>query len=254
MDNRNEIREFLVSRRARLTPEQAGVPTFAGQRRVPGLRRSEVAQLAGVSIEYYTGWSVGISPAFRRACWTPPPRRCNSRRRRESTCLIWHEQRVRPHGGETAPERASRSPAECPAHPRRDDRDTGFRTQPLGLTMPEEETQTGAQKIVGDFAPKLVSLTDDVLFADVWKRQELAPGHRSLIAAASFDHRWQHRTTASPPRHREAERPHRHRAQGSDHPPRLLRRLAQGNVRDHSRQGGLGWLTSDRVSGRAMPR
>lgn len=53
MDNRNEIREFLASRRARLTPEQAGVPTFAGQRRVPGLRRSEVAQLAGVSIEYY---------------------------------------------------------------------------------------------------------------------------------------------------------------------------------------------------------
>src|SRR5215217_9333328 len=53
VDNRNEIREFLASRRARLTPEQAGVPTFAGQRRVPGLRRSEVAQLAEVSIEYY---------------------------------------------------------------------------------------------------------------------------------------------------------------------------------------------------------
>jgi transcriptional regulator with XRE-family HTH domain len=53
VDNRNEVREFLASRRARLTPEQAGVPTFAGQRRVPGLRRSEVAQLAGVSIEYY---------------------------------------------------------------------------------------------------------------------------------------------------------------------------------------------------------
>jgi 4-carboxymuconolactone decarboxylase len=49
--------------------------------------------------------------------------------------------------------------------------------------MPEEETQTGAQKIIGDFAPKLVSLTDDVLFGDVWKRQELAPRDRSLITS-----------------------------------------------------------------------
>ena len=47
--------------------------------------------------------------------------------------------------------------------------------------MPEDETQTGAQKIIGDFAPKLVSLTDDELFGDVWKRQELRPG----IAASS---------------------------------------------------------------------
>lgn len=52
MDNRNEVREFLVSRRARLTPEQAGLPA-GGNRRVPGLRRVEVATLAGVSIEYY---------------------------------------------------------------------------------------------------------------------------------------------------------------------------------------------------------
>lgn len=52
MDNRGEVREFLMSRRAKLTPERAGVPT-AGQRRVAGLRRSEVAQLAGVSVEYY---------------------------------------------------------------------------------------------------------------------------------------------------------------------------------------------------------
>jgi hypothetical protein len=54
MDNRNEVREFLVSRRARLTPERAGLPVFGGQRRVPGLRRGEVAMLAGVSSEYYT--------------------------------------------------------------------------------------------------------------------------------------------------------------------------------------------------------
>ena len=53
MDNRTEVRDFLASRRARLSPEKAGLTTY-GARRVPGLRRAEVAQLAGVSIEYYT--------------------------------------------------------------------------------------------------------------------------------------------------------------------------------------------------------
>ena len=54
MDNRNEIREFLASRRARLSPEQAGLPAYGANRRVPGLRREEVAMLAGVSVDYYT--------------------------------------------------------------------------------------------------------------------------------------------------------------------------------------------------------
>jgi transcriptional regulator with XRE-family HTH domain len=53
MDNRIEVRDFLASRRARLSPEQARLTSY-GSRRVPGLRRAEVAQLAGVSIEYYT--------------------------------------------------------------------------------------------------------------------------------------------------------------------------------------------------------
>jgi transcriptional regulator with XRE-family HTH domain len=52
VDNRVEVREFLTSRRAKITPERAGLP-IAGQRRVPGLRRSEVAALAGMSVEYY---------------------------------------------------------------------------------------------------------------------------------------------------------------------------------------------------------
>lgn len=52
MDQRSEIREFLTSRRARITPEQAGLPSY-GKRRVPGLRRAEVAHLAKVSDEYY---------------------------------------------------------------------------------------------------------------------------------------------------------------------------------------------------------
>ncbi|MGC2938853.1 MULTISPECIES: helix-turn-helix transcriptional regulator [unclassified Brevibacterium] len=52
MDNRAEVREFLMSRRAKITPERVGLPA-GGARRVPGLRRSEVAALAGLSVEYY---------------------------------------------------------------------------------------------------------------------------------------------------------------------------------------------------------
>jgi transcriptional regulator with XRE-family HTH domain len=54
MDNRTEVRDFLVSRRARITPEQAGLPLYGTNRRVTGLRREEVALLAGVSTDYYT--------------------------------------------------------------------------------------------------------------------------------------------------------------------------------------------------------
>jgi len=54
VDNRTEIRHFLSSRRAKITPEQAGLPAYGGRRRVPGLRREEVALLAGVSVDYYT--------------------------------------------------------------------------------------------------------------------------------------------------------------------------------------------------------
>jgi transcriptional regulator with XRE-family HTH domain len=54
MDNRTEVREFLATRRAKITPDQAGVPLYGSRRRVPGLRREEVAQLAGVSTDYYT--------------------------------------------------------------------------------------------------------------------------------------------------------------------------------------------------------
>ena len=53
MDPRQDIREFLTSRRARITPQQAGLPAYGGNRRVKGLRREEVALLAGISAEYY---------------------------------------------------------------------------------------------------------------------------------------------------------------------------------------------------------
>jgi transcriptional regulator with XRE-family HTH domain len=54
VDAKNDIREFLVSRRAKLTPAQAGLPAYGATRRVKGLRREEVAMLAGISVEYYT--------------------------------------------------------------------------------------------------------------------------------------------------------------------------------------------------------
>lgn len=54
MDQRAEVKDFLTTRRARLSPEQTVLPSFGGTRRVPGLRREEVALLAGVSVDYYT--------------------------------------------------------------------------------------------------------------------------------------------------------------------------------------------------------
>jgi transcriptional regulator with XRE-family HTH domain len=74
MDNRAEVREFLTTRRAKLTPADVGLPDV-GQRRVAGLRRGEVAALAGVSIEYYSrlergslaGVSASILDAIARA-------------------------------------------------------------------------------------------------------------------------------------------------------------------------------------------
>ena len=54
MDNRRDVQEYLTALRGRLTPETAGLTVFGGEHRVPGLRREEVAQLAGVSTAYYT--------------------------------------------------------------------------------------------------------------------------------------------------------------------------------------------------------
>jgi transcriptional regulator with XRE-family HTH domain len=67
MDTRHDLREFLTTRRARLTPDQVGLPNFGGRRRVPGLRREEVALIAGMSTEYYVrlerGNATGVSEA-----------------------------------------------------------------------------------------------------------------------------------------------------------------------------------------------
>ena len=53
MTQSDDVRKFLTSRRARITPEEAGLPVYGGNRRVTGLRREEVAMLAGMSIDYY---------------------------------------------------------------------------------------------------------------------------------------------------------------------------------------------------------
>ncbi len=67
MSTRDAIREFLTTRRAKLTPDMVGLPDFGGRRRVPGLRREEVALMAGMSAEYYKrlerGNATGVSEA-----------------------------------------------------------------------------------------------------------------------------------------------------------------------------------------------
>lgn len=67
MDTHDDLSEFLTSRRAKLSLEQAGLPDYGGRRRVPGLRREEVALLAGMSAEYYKrlerGNATGVSEA-----------------------------------------------------------------------------------------------------------------------------------------------------------------------------------------------
>jgi transcriptional regulator with XRE-family HTH domain len=71
MDARTEFHDFLTSRRSRLTPEQAGLPVYGGNRRVPGLRREEVSLLAGMSVDYYVrlerGNAKGVSDSVLEA-------------------------------------------------------------------------------------------------------------------------------------------------------------------------------------------
>jgi transcriptional regulator with XRE-family HTH domain len=83
VDRRTELSEFLRSRRARLSPHDVGVEPFRGRRRVHGLRREEVAQLAGVSVDYYVrleqgradNVSVAVIDAVARALRLAPPER-----------------------------------------------------------------------------------------------------------------------------------------------------------------------------------
>jgi hypothetical protein len=110
VNTRDEIREFLTSRRARITPEQAGLPTYGGNRRVPGLRREEVALLAGISVEYYTRLERGNArgglrergggdrprPPARRSGARPPDRSLPHRQHEASAAPPSDRQGVRP--------------------------------------------------------------------------------------------------------------------------------------------------------------
>jgi transcriptional regulator with XRE-family HTH domain len=123
VDNRNEVREFLTSRRARIVPEQAGLPAFGRNRRVAGLRREEVALLAGVSVDYYTrlergnlhGVSEGVLEALAGALQLDEAERAH---------LCDLARAVSTTAGPSPPG-ATAGPARCAANPRRDDRCAG---------------------------------------------------------------------------------------------------------------------------------
>src|SRR6266480_5954885 len=68
VDAAADLSDFLTTRRAHITPEQVGLPVY-GTRRVKGLRREEVASLAGVSVEYYKRLERGNASGVSRRCW-----------------------------------------------------------------------------------------------------------------------------------------------------------------------------------------
>jgi len=93
MGNRDEVRDFLTSRRERMSPEQAGVPMCGGRRRVKGLRREGVAMLAGMSTDYYTRLERGNLSGALGAVARCPGHRDTSGRSRAGT-----PPRPRPNG------------------------------------------------------------------------------------------------------------------------------------------------------------
>ena len=121
---RGEIRQFLTTRRAKITPEQAGLRFYGANRRVPGLRREEVALLAGISIEYYTrlerGNATGVSgevlDAIARALQLDDVERAPHRPGQDGE-----------HGPPGPPPRPAPGPPQRAAGPGRDDRGGGVR-------------------------------------------------------------------------------------------------------------------------------
>jgi len=101
--------------------------------------------------------------------------------------------------------------------------------------MPEPQPSRVQQRL-GDFAPKMVSLTDDVLFGDIWERAELSPRDRSLITVAALIATGSTEQLPGHLRQSTGKRPNTDRAQGGHHPPRVLCRLATSDVRFHRRQ------------------
>jgi transcriptional regulator with XRE-family HTH domain len=135
VDTRTEIREFLTSRRAKITPDQVGLTAY-GPRRVPGLRREEVAVLAGVSVPYYTrlergdmsGVSESVLEALARALQLDDAERAHlfdlaraagpmAKRRRRSTPKQIRPSVQRVLDAMTARPRSSRTAAWTPLPP-----------------------------------------------------------------------------------------------------------------------------------------
>ena len=111
MENTKDVREFLMSRRSRITPAQAGLPAYGGTRRVAGLKREEVAMLTGVSTEYYArlerGNLRGVSECVLDSLAEP----CSSTRQNAPTCMTW----PRPPRHRRHPEPAGHGPKCVPA-------------------------------------------------------------------------------------------------------------------------------------------
>ena len=106
IDLRTEIREFLRTRRARITPAQAGLPAYGGNRRVTGLRREEVAMLASVSVDHYVrmergslaGASDSVLDALANALQLDEAERAHLfALARESGARTSHRKRTPPH-------------------------------------------------------------------------------------------------------------------------------------------------------------
>jgi transcriptional regulator with XRE-family HTH domain len=129
MDNGNEIRDFLVSRRARITPEQAGLPAYGGNRRVAGLRREEVALLAGVSIDYYVRLERGRAPGASESVLDGIARALRLDEAERAHLFDLARGRRARRGAGTAPPRRAAGPAKRAAHPGLDDHDPGLRPQ-----------------------------------------------------------------------------------------------------------------------------
>ena len=105
------------------------------------------------------------------------------------------------------------------------------RRNSYGEHMPDQPSPV--KQMIGDYAPKLVELTDDVLFGDVWERPGLSKRDRSLVTVVRPRRPQPHRTAPGPPPPCDRQRCHRGRADRGDHPPRVLLRLADGDERDH---------------------
>ena len=110
MDHRRDVRDFLASRRARITPEQAGLITHGDTRRVKGLRREEVAMLAGVSVDYYARLERGNLAGASESALRRWHGHCSSTTPNGSTCMIWHATPSRHRPGAAAGRSRPRRP------------------------------------------------------------------------------------------------------------------------------------------------